>query len=324
MISRKIITPFWLRWLDKRIPAKSNQALNMRSIFILPSGFGWGFLLTSVSLFLLGTNYQNNLMLLLSYLLLTTMLLTLFYSYLNFANLSLNAVSPQATFATHTGAFTLTVIPHPTHSHKKCSGLLNAQWFKQPTAVSIDLDSNSAITLPFTFNKRGEHPLSRVTLTSFYPLGLYRCWTHLDFAKSVVIYPQPLSGAKNYTNVASPLTSDHLQQGSEDFFALIDYVDGEPLNRVDWKQVAKNGNWVVKQFNESHHQTRYLSLSHHLPLEQGLRVLAFHIVDSHKQGIAYGLRLDNIEFPPAHNELHKKKCLTALATYHPSSPYQDK
>ena len=83
-------------WLDKRVPASQEHHLNLNSIFILPSGFGWSFIILSLCLFLLGTNYQNNLMLLLSYLCLSIMLLTLFYTHQNFARLALKALPPNS------------------------------------------------------------------------------------------------------------------------------------------------------------------------------------------------------------------------------------
>ena len=55
------------KWLDKRIPAANEFQLSHRSIFIFPAKFGALFLALCALLFLLGTNYQNNLMLLLCY-----------------------------------------------------------------------------------------------------------------------------------------------------------------------------------------------------------------------------------------------------------------
>ena len=97
------------RWLDKRIPPASQHSLTMNNIFILPTGFGWAFIIMSLCLFLLGTNYQNNLMVLLSYILLSIMLLTLFYTHQNFARLAVKSM-PLAPFHCHqSGTFHLTV-----------------------------------------------------------------------------------------------------------------------------------------------------------------------------------------------------------------------
>ncbi|MEC9334228.1 MAG: hypothetical protein VX786_04235, partial [Pseudomonadota bacterium] len=101
-----------LKWLDRRVPASHEHHLNVNSIFILPSGFGWSFIILSLCLFLLGTNYQNNLMLLLSYLCLSIMLLTLFYTHQNFARLALKATPPSPFHCNLQGELQLQVIPH--------------------------------------------------------------------------------------------------------------------------------------------------------------------------------------------------------------------
>jgi hypothetical protein len=45
-----------LGWLDKRIPQAKQFQLDMRSIFIFPSKFGFLALCLCLTLFLLGTN----------------------------------------------------------------------------------------------------------------------------------------------------------------------------------------------------------------------------------------------------------------------------
>ena len=55
------------RYLDKRQPAVPSITLVQKLIFILPTRYGWWFLLLIALLYLLGTNYQNNLILLQSY-----------------------------------------------------------------------------------------------------------------------------------------------------------------------------------------------------------------------------------------------------------------
>ena len=56
------------RWLAKRIPSQKEHRLNSSNILIYPTRFGLGYLAIVMLIFLLGTNYQNNIILLLSYL----------------------------------------------------------------------------------------------------------------------------------------------------------------------------------------------------------------------------------------------------------------
>ena len=84
-----VLQGYWNKWLNKRIPAATQHHLNHQNIFIFPAKFGLLFLSLCVLLFLLGTNYQNNLMLLLCYFLLAIFLVNLLASYINFARIDL-------------------------------------------------------------------------------------------------------------------------------------------------------------------------------------------------------------------------------------------
>ncbi|MDO6567419.1 DUF58 domain-containing protein [Alteromonas sp. 1_MG-2023] len=312
----------WLAWLDKRIPPNATHALNMRSVFILPSRFGWGFMVVCLCLFLLGTNYQNNLMLLLSYLLTSTMLLTLFYSYQNFAAIALKITPPATVFANTSSQLTLNRVKH-TQYKTKPEGLLQVQWLKEIKNFTFDIgNKEQQLIIPFTLCSRGEHKLPRLTLKSAYPFGLYTCWTHLDFDTKIMVYPEPISGQLSEISHSTDENNGSQEDtllGNEDFFALTDFVEGEPLNRVAWKQVAKTGNWVVKQFSEQKKDDVYLSLSTNTPIEEGLSALTQQILTLQSQGIQYGLKVGNTSFTPNNSVTHMHQCLTALANY-PKAP----
>ncbi|VEL96486.1 uncharacterized protein (DUF58 family) [Alteromonas sp. 76-1] len=330
---KKVLHKHWLAWLDKRIPPHSSHALNMRSVFILPSRFGWGFIVMCMCLFLLGTNYQNNLMLLLSYLLLSVMLLTLFYSYQNFAAIALSASSPKTVFANTSAHLTLNRMQHSGYKTTP-EGLLQAHWLeinkrqlpkrKDTSTITFDIGNREQrLTVPLLLHTRGEHRLPRITFKSAYPFGLYHCWAHLDFDVKIIVYPEPKAGpvyevVHNTEDAVGGKEDD--RQGNEDFFALTDFIEGEPLNRVAWKQVAKTGNWVVKQFSEQKSDDVFLSLPTNTPLEEGLSALTQKIVSMQSQGLNYGLKLGSATFTPNNSISHMHQCLSALATY-PNAPF---
>lgn len=325
---KKVLHKSLLAWLDKRIPPHPSHALNMRSVFILPSRFGWGFIVMCMCLFLLGTNYQNNLMLLLSYLLLSVMLLTLFYSYQNFAAIALSVSPPKTIFANTSAHLTLNRVKHSDYKTTP-EGLLQVQWLQLPrlkdtSTITFDIGNREQrLTIPVLLHARGEHKLPRITLKSAYPFGLYHCWTHLDFDVQVMVYPEPKVGKLGEMAHSTQDTTGGIEderQGNEDFFALTDFIEGEPLNRVAWKQVAKTGNWVVKQFSEQKGEEVYLSLPTNTPLEEGLSALTQKIVSMQSQGIHYGLKLGSTTFTPNNSITHMHQCLRALATY-PNTPF---
>ncbi len=304
------------QWLNKRIPPAAKQKLDLRSVFIFPSWFGFGYLVTSAGLFILGTNYQNNLMLLLCDLLLGIFLINLFVSYLNFSRLQISALPVQATFAEGHASLFIKLVSSAGDASPH--GVINACWWKDKTVHTMDFDTDSGqICLPYFTPKRGVYPLPRVTLYSEYPLGLYRCWTHLNLNQQIVVYPTPQTCQVilKYKPGEGTHTSTH-QEGHDDFYALRPYQQGEPLHRVAWKSVAKGGEWVSKSFSHQQSEAGYLELL--LPcqdVELELSRLCYQVVALSEKNVCFGLILGDREIAPSQGEQHKHRCLTALAFY---------
>lgn len=162
--------------------------------------------------------------------------------------------------------------------------------------------------------------IPRITLESFYPMGLYRCWTHLLFQSDVIIYPKPIpcqppalmGGDDDETN-----ETDNHSTGQEDFDTLGAYQVGEPMHQVAWKQVAKGQRMVSKRFTGASGQSIWLAINQ-MPtqnIEQALSHLTWLVLESNKQNHRFGLDLGTIKIPPNSGTTHMEKCLRTLALY---------
>ena len=322
----------WMTWLDKRIPPNESVQMSLNSIFILPTGFGWSFIVMAFCLFLLGTNYQNNLMLLLCYLMLSIMLLALFYSHQNFARLALKAQHIQGFHCHEQGEFPVQVVAHNEHPGKCCYGTLQISWLLStshaPNAKKIyyefplngDVSASSAqrdtLDIPLSIAHRGKYCLPRLTIACDFPLGLFKCWTHLDFKAWVTVYPEPLEGRVNVAQQEADGEQSSLApslSGTADFYALTDYEVGQPLNRVAWKHVAKNGSWVIKQFTTSLSDNHIVSVPPSFNVEEAVSILTHQVLLLHGQQKNYGIKYRSIDIPPSNGRAHLLACLEALA-----------
>ena len=335
-----------LKWLDKRVPASPEHHLNLNSIFILPSGFGWSFIILSLCLFLLGTNYQNNLMLLLSYLCLSIMLLTLFYTHQNFARLALKAIPPESFHCNLDGEIHLQVITNKNTPSRTCNGVLSVKWLnvvraadthtqhttngdtseflEQSFSFALNKHSGSnknqrqSFRVPLQIPKRGLFTLGRMTIACDFPLGLYKCWTHLDFDQQVIVYAKPQEGPITIDKIASTDEPESVSElsaptSNEDFYALKDYEVGQPLNRVSWKHVAKNGNWVSKSFTSLQSDSYILSIPSNTDLETAVSALTHAILCWTSANAVFGMQYKGLNIAPDHGPEHIHECLSALA-----------
>jgi uncharacterized protein (DUF58 family) len=345
------IQRYWDKWLNKRIPAASQHHLNHHNIFIFPAKFGLLFLSLCVLLFLLGTNYQNNLMLLLCYFLLAMFLVNLLSSYINFARIDLqigkcpevfvddNLHIPLWLNANSDGSF---VAKSPAKGllhfkfqtiKKQSNKKAKTQHVQSSTLIDADAFTNP-INLSQKCQQRGKLTLARVTVESFYPLGLYRCWTHLAFTHQITVFPKPLpceiklhvsdhNSAKKSGEIANE------QAGHDDFSHLKTYQIGEPLNHVAWKQLAKGRGMISKQFSSIGNHIGWLKLSAEFTnkalsplskelataLEKELSELCYQVIELSRTQRTFGLDLGAQCIAPNSGAGHRLACLDALAYF---------
>lgn len=356
-----LLQSYWNKWLNKRIPEATQHHLNHRNIFIFPAKFGLLFLSLCVLLFLLGTNYQNNLMLLMCYFLLALFLVNLLASYINFARIDLQIGKCPEVFVGDNLHIPLWLNANNDgnyHVTSATKGLLHfkfqannqqstketkTQHDQQNTQVDADAFTNP-INLSEKCHQRGKLTLSRVTVESVYPLGLYRCWTHLAFTHQITVFPKPIpceirlhvsehNSAKKSGDIANE------QTGHDDFSHLKAYQQGEPLNHVAWKQLAKGRGMVSKQFSSIGNHIGWLKLSlkytnktlshpsieleipldktgsDNAALDKELGELCYQVIELSRIQRTFGLDLGVQCIAPNSGVGHRLTCLHALAYF---------
>ena len=302
------------RWLENRVPSSSTVQLNRKNVFIFPGLFGGFYLAMTVCLFVLAVNYQNNLLLFLSQCLLSLFLIALFTAYKNFARLTVSAQTPSAVHAGETAYLNLKT----TSATQPLTGILEVGLRNHKHTSYLNFDAGeSKLALPVTTVARGKRRLPRVTLRSAYPLGIVRCWTHLDFGQDLWVYPKPKAtdhGALEHTESDGEAVST--TSGNDDFFALQPFQSGDPLNKVAWKKVAKGGEWSSKVFVRQHASITWLDINTlNLDTELSLSILCWQVNRLTERNHTFGLKLGDVIIPPSSGSTHQQTCLQALTLF---------
>jgi uncharacterized protein (DUF58 family) len=318
---KKFINKRFTLWLNRRMPSKAKQKLNKSNIFILPTRFGLAFTVFIILLFILGTNYQNNLIIFMCYLFSSLFILTMFYSFINMAGLSISA---KGTYSGYQDEPILIPVNVASVQLKQSLSLCFSN-HQQVEACSVN--ESKTIIVPVKFTQRGKRTLNRLIISSEFPLGLFRCWTQLQFDIDVITYPKPLKCSFSSRNVNTE-EQDELQVNpngginkGEDFYELKHYQKGEPLSHVAWKQVAKGDIWQTKYYSQPQSHAALLTLKE-MPshaIEHKLSNLCYLVLQYHQSGIEFSLQLhENTAqglIETASGEHHLKECLTALAMF---------
>ncbi|WP_372870941.1 DUF58 domain-containing protein [Shewanella sp.] len=306
-------------FLAKRLPPQAEQTLSHKGIFILPSGFGLAWLLLTLLLYLLGTNYQNNLILGVALLLSSLFVTCMIYSYRNLEGVTLKRRPLPPIYAGETLAMPLSV-----SAGRDVHQLALAYPGVTPVYLSV-FDEDASVLVPIPTHQRGLLNPGRLKVESRFPLGLMRTWIWVDLAIDHPVF------ANHLENKIPPFS--HAQDGSEneagilvtgmdEYQGLRTYIPGESLKQVAWKQLAQGRGMLSKDFGRPQGAPEWLNLDvlQEGTLEERLSLLSYWVDELAARQQVYGLILPGVEIPPGSGENHRLTCQTAMATF--DGPYR--
>ena len=185
--------------------------------------------------------------------------------------------------------------------------------------VGVDLPATGekALQLPLTTMRRGWHPVPRLSLSSRFPLGLFRAWSWIVLDHGVLAYPAPLGDRPLPLDRGRGLGAIADGSGDGDFSGLRNYRSGDPKRSIHWKSLPKRHRPMVKQFSDRHVGTLWLDWALLAPAgtEARLSQLCRWVVDADASGQEYGLRLPGQNITPRQGVAHRHRCLRALALH---------
>ncbi|MDH3526174.1 MAG: DUF58 domain-containing protein [Gammaproteobacteria bacterium] len=289
--------------------------LDRSRVFILPTASGLLFAVMLLVMLFGAINYNNSMAHLFTFLVGSMAMVSILHTYRNLVRLSFSAGKTTAVFAGQRAGFEI-LVTNPGASPRygirlQCRG--------QP-AVSIDLQGQhtTTTTLYRDTRRRGVLPLGRWTVSTRYPLGLFRAWAHLELQAQCLVYPRP---AAERPLMQSPAYKPHQfgdrGRGVDDFAGFRPYRPGDSPRHVLWKAAAREQPLLVKQFGGDRADEVWLDWES-LPgmdTEARLSQLCRWVLDAHRNQQAWGLRLPGLEIAIASGNRHKHRCLEALARF---------
>ncbi len=282
------------------------------------TGFGASWLLISVIFFILAANYSNNLLLFIALLLLAIFINSPWISWLNIRKLNIQTVNIEPIYAKQKGAIKIQTVNELTKFTPGVSVAIKNNTFSnnQNSPLPLSQDTFNSASVAINPLARGCFALSNMQLSCNYPLGLWQ-WQKSSTSKAKLwVYPAP------HGKLALPKPKakqgTYLKREQGDFSHVRTYQRGDSLNHIAWKQMARTGEVMTKEFDggEGLRQTvlSYQNIKHG-DIESRLSQLCRWIVDCHQKQLKYALELPNKTIAAAQGEAHKEVCLQALAQF---------
>lgn len=324
------LTKRFHHWLSKRRVSKRSHRLEQQNLFIFPSKLGGVYLVLVIFIWLLGTNYGNNLILGLSYLFVSLLLISIFHSYYNLQALYVSLQTPEPLFSEESVAIKV----HFKKALKREHQNIHIGWSRaqhshftgqdnQTTAINwVDKASGTA-TLSLIASQRGEYQLPRLSISSTYPFGLVRCWCELSMDTVILVYPAALNSESAKMSQTSDPDSQVLEKTKDTREQALEYQDlqryqiGESLSKISWKHYARTGTLLIKNFQGGGASNTELSWYHYpdVALEKRLQYLCYQALRLNAQQLPFSLILPNLQLQAASSKQHLHAVLSALALY---------
>ncbi len=307
--------------------ASAGFLLRFRRIYILPTRQGMGFA-AAVSVMLLGAiNYDNALGYVLSFMLVSASLVSMLHAVRNLAGLRMAHGDHAPVFAGDMARFILRV---DNRGQRQRFGLLarlaagQGRGRENDPVVHFGLaaDSVKRIELPAIASRRGWYSPGHVVIATRFPFGLFRAWSRIDLRLRCLVYPRPAGEQAPPEHLPEdPGEQGTRGKGEDEFSGLRDYRQGDSARRVHWKAVARDQGVPVKVFSGAASGVTVLRWQDVTggDTEARLSQLCRWVLDSHAQGLRYGLCLPGVDIPTDSGEAHRRRCLEALALYEDAS-----
>jgi len=304
----------FFRWLDRKIPLSDSYKLNLKNLYILPTSLGWVFIVLLVVLWVLGSNYQNNLILALCYLLSSLFIVAMHHTHANLSGVTVTANNAKPVYAGEEALFPVRLVS----SNKKGNPALQLRWQKGGWVDAESVSNNQALNLVgITVTQRGMHKPGRLLIETVFPLGLMRCWSWLNFDVQALVYPKPKNVEEPVSQTGDDEEGERLENRvrGDDFSGLRIYQAGDSLKHIAWKHFAREKGLYSKEYQQGISSERTLSWEsfRHLSMEERISALCYLTLSYSQQNLAFSVDIPGHHIALDSGDTHREKVLRLLA-----------
>jgi uncharacterized protein (DUF58 family) len=285
-------------------------------IYILPTGRGAALMTTLVIMLLTAMNYALSLGYAFVFVVGGLAAAALLATFRNLAGVAVAPVAAGEAFAGGELAFTLSIASNA----RDRVGLLVAAQDGHAEVIDVPAAATRPASISITARRRGRRDLGRVTLSSDFPLGLWRAWSYVHFPLAGVVYPAPEAGAPPLPLGVRGSDSRRSAEASDaELSGVRDYQTGDPHNRVAWKAVARGAGWYTKQFEGSGGggalTLDWSELPAALDAETRLSRLCAWVLAAEREARPFALHIPGTDVPLGQGAGHRRTTLAALALF---------
>jgi uncharacterized protein (DUF58 family) len=305
-------------WLLDRVrrlrgPSQLPYTLEYRHIYVMPTVFGAWFGVLLALMALGGLNFNNNMTLLLVFLLGSIVMLTTLLAYRNLVGLTVNGILARPVFAGETAEFR--VLLKNTEERQRFAIVARSE--ESLDCSDIQPQNSAQLVVRQLSMHRGWLEMEPFRIENRFPLGLFRAWTVVIPQQQCLVYPRP---EPNPPPLPKSGRGDHgaARRGEgEHFHGLREYQPGDPLRRIAWRSSARHQKLYAREMETPREEACELNwyLMGGSDAEKKLSIMAAWILRAERRQIPYSLEMPGAALPADLGPEHREACLEILALF---------
>ena len=304
-------------WFESHNPPSQDAIrLHNRRLYILPTRFGYLFAVMLLFLFLAAINYQNSMAFVLTFMLVSLGIISLWHTHKNLLGVTVKLQIPRPVFCGESCELEFEV-SHPNTANRYAIGIQYANL--PPVYLKLDAAASSNVKLKLPTHRRGLFKPGGITIFTRYPTGLFHAWGWLRFDLPLLIYPKPMQEVSLQQSMVEQYdgqTSTSTIEG-DDFAGLREHRVGESLRHISWKAYAQGKGLLTKTFQGNARPSLWIDweMIKQGSLEDKLSFMAALVLSAESEEQKYGLRLPGTTIEQDYGSAHKHNCLQTLAVF---------
>jgi uncharacterized protein (DUF58 family) len=307
-------------WVRERVrqrrgPTWLPLTLEYRHIYVMPTLFGFWFGVMLVLTVIGGLNFNNNMALLLGFLLAAVAQLTTLLAYRNLAGLAVQSVSAAPVFAGDRARFRIVVSNREERSR---FAIETVSYFSR-SCIDIEPQNSGVLTLEQDTVRRGWLEIEPFRIENRYPLGLFRAWSVMLPRARCLVYPHPAPNPPNLPKTGRGDSGTAVSGEGEHFHGLREYKRGDSLHRIAWRASARHQKLYTREMESPVEDACELNwyLMGGGDVEEKLSILTAWVLRAERLQIPYSLEMPGAGLPADLGEEHRDACLEILALFEP-------
>jgi len=284
-------------------------------VYILPTRRGLAYIVCLLFMLVTSVNYALSLGYALCFLLTGMFAASLLHTYRNMAGITVEQIHSSPTFCGSKANFTIDYCNEQPFDR---FGIM-AKTIDSSSASDVSANASSTVKLSLPAEERGYLKLGRITLTSTYPLGLWRTWCYVHSDCHALVYPTPETDPPPMpVNSKAGEGEQRRIEKQGDIAGLRSYIPGDSPSAIAWKAAARGQGLKSKLFDSDSGggETELTPTSTQLSnTEAQLSRLCAWVLHAESARLNYSLLLPEQSNFPEQAQTQKDQALTQLALF---------